>query len=197
MNQTPPAAGSRARLVVLAVIVLVAAFLGVMAGNAYLEWRSNRAMAERVEQAKSGQASRLHPGDLLPDVPVVAIDGMATGMQAFARDGDLIVLFIATDCEPCAEAVAVWNRETPESGTPRVVGVCANDVDYARVYAQKSGFRFPLLCDTAAVFAEEYAMDIIPSVIGVRRGGRIAYIRHGIGQGFTLSDAITALREAP
>lgn len=187
---------SKTWLVLIAVGILLMSFLGVMVGTRFVEWKHDRGMADRVELAKSGEASVLRPGQRLPDVDVVSVDGMSTGLLAFARDQNLIVLFVSVNCEPCTEAVQTWNASQEDYPGIRVVGVCDDDIEYARIYAQKTGFRFPLLCDTGRVFSEQYAMDIFPSVVGVGRGGTIAYVQHGIGEGFTLDDAVARLRDA-
>lgn len=193
MKTDSPNARTRTWLIVAAAALLVAGFLGVLAGNEFMEWRHRRAMTKRIEQARTGEASYLRPGDALPDVPVVGLDGTQTGLAALSRDQDMIILFISTDCEPCTKAVESWNKEWSGSGPPLVIGLCDNDVEYARVYANKTGFRFPLFCDSAHVLSEQHALDVFPSVIGVRQGGIVAYIQHGIGEGFTLDDAVESL----
>ncbi len=187
---------SRTWLVLVAVGTLLMSFLGVMAGNYYLEWRRSRSGEQSSSQAERPIEVNLHPGDRFPDVPIVSVDGMSTGTLPFARDRDAIYVFLALDCEPCVAAIQEWNRfELPQTA-PRLIGICDDDLETARNYAREAALRFPLLCDTGAVFHREYAMDVFPTVVGVRRGGQIAYVRHGLDD-FSIDDAIARLRNTP
>lgn len=179
---------SRGWLVVLAIGLLLAGFLGVMIAS--------RAIDDEPMSPIVDGTGVLGAGMLLPDVAVVAIDGMATGLLAFARDGDLIVWLLSADCGPCDSVVTSWSRQPAAPGSPRVVGVYSGPWEAARGHVRSLEPRFPLLCDTAQVFISQYAAMAYPTAIGVRRGGRIAYIRRGFDRAFGLAEAAAALRQS-
>ncbi len=178
---------SRGRLVVLAAGLLLAGFLGIMLAS--------QSVDEPRRPSEATEAGGLRPGTILPDIAVTATDGMETGLLAFARDGDLIVLLLSADCGPCDSVVAIWSREPKLPGLPRVVGVYSDKLDRVRSHTRYLAANIPLLCDTAQVLISRYAMMSYPIAIGVQRGGRIAYIRHGLAGDFDPAAAAEALRQ--
>ena len=175
--------------------ILLMAFLGVMAGNQYLRWRESTDLEQRLKSAAVGEGSALRIGQKLPDVDIVGTDGMSTNIQAFARDADLLVVFLSITCEPCTESVRSLVPPTEQSHV-RVIGICEDDVEYARVYVEKNEFPFAVYSDTGSVFFEQYAVSVFPTVLGVGRGGEIVFVKHGADPGFGYEDAIRLLRSS-
>ncbi len=130
----------------------------------------------------------------MPDVALVSLDGAVTSPAALSAQTDALILFLAIDCEPCTEVVQTWQPyadKFPEG--VRVYGICQDEAEYAKVYAEKTAFPFPLYCDTAMVFGNEFELNVYPTVVGVHRGGAIAFIRHGLRREFTLDQAVALL----
>lgn len=185
---------SKKVLVLLAIGVVVVSFLGVVAGTQFLSWRQERERQHRLEGLDSGEASKLRAGQKVPAVPLVGLDGSATSLVELCEATDALILFLAIDCEPCTEVVQTWHAYAgtfPEA--VQVYGLCQDEPEYARAYAEKTASPFPLYCDTASVFGSEFELNVYPTVIGVKRGGTIRFIRHGFRPEFTPDKAVALL----
>lgn len=184
---------SGARWVLAGVGILLMAFLGVMAGNQYLSWRESSDLQDRLEDAAAGEGSALRIGQQLPSVAIVGAEEVTSDVTSFSKDSDCIIVFLSITCEPCTKSVQAFG-EGARSGDIRVVGICEDDVEYAKVYAQKNAIPFPVFSDTGSVFFEQYGVNVFPTVVGVSRGGEIAFVRHGADTGFDFGDAVKLLR---
>lgn len=180
-------------LVLAAAGILIVAFIGVMAGNKFLSWRESTNLEQRLEKAEAGQASALRAGQRLPAVDIVGTDGMSTNVLAFTRDGDLILMFVSITCEPCTESVRSFGTAAKQDQV-RIIGICEDEVEYAKVYVDKNAIPFAVYTDVNSVFFEEHGISVFPTVIGVRRGGDIAFIKHGADSDFEFEDAVELLR---
>ncbi len=184
---------SGARWVLAGVGTLFMAFLGVMAGNQYLSWRESADLQDRLADAAAGESSALRPGQQLPSVTIVGTEGVTTDILSFSRDADLFIVFLSISCEPCTESVRAFGEGT-RNGEIRVVGVCEDDVEYANVYAEKNAIPFSVFSDTGSIFFEQYGVNVFPTVVGVHRGGEIAFVRHGADSGFGYDEAVKLLQ---
>jgi peroxiredoxin len=185
---------SKKALLFIAVGVVLVSFLGVLAGTRFLSWQQERDRHQRIEGLDRGEGSKLRAGQTMPDVLLVGVDGTTTSPSELSSQGSALLLFLAIDCEPCSEVVQTWHpyaSRLPQD--VRVYGICQDEVEYARVYAEKSGFPFPLYCDTAMVFGNEFELNVYPTVIGVHQGGTIKFIRHGFQPEFTPDKAVALL----
>ena len=131
----------------------------------------------------------------MPDVDIIGTNGMSTNIQAFSRDADLILVFLSITCEPCTESLRAFGASA-EGGQVRVIGICEDDVEYAKVYVAKNAIPFAVYSDTGSVFFEKYGVHVFPTVVGVHRGGDIAFVKHGADPSFGYEDAIHLLRDA-
>jgi len=157
--------------------------------------------APRTETA-AGEPARptsLQAGGVFPSVTLLTLEGEAVTTTDLAGDGDAVVMFVSLGCETCEALLGVWNRERdripPEV---RVFAITEEEPAFAKAFAEKNAFPFPLYCDDRGIFATEYKVAIFPSVVGVS-SGKVAFIGKPVTPDFTPDKAvgaITAVRQA-
>lgn len=190
MTDQYPRLGART-LVLIAVGVILMAFLGVLGGNAFMDWQLKRRDAQKLEGLNKGESSRLRTGDTFPDIALVGVDGLSTSTSALNANGKTLHLFLSVGCEPCTEAVQIWSDHINDLPSEiAVVGITKDHPVVARGYAERYQIPFPIYCDTNAVLDSVYDLNIYPTVVGTAQGGRIAFIHHGFDPSFTPEKAV-------
>lgn len=165
--------------------VFIMGFLGTLAGTAVTAWRERQQRERRLAGLHQGESTGLRAEAPFPVVDVLDLDGSPVSTEDLVGTGEAIIFFVSIGCERCTDAVLAWGKgidRLPDD--VQVFGLCDDELEYVRVYAEKTGFAFPLYCDSEAVFSERYDVNVFPSVVGVS-GGVISFVRHGIGEGFT------------
>jgi len=158
------------KTIILIVGVLVAAFLGVIGATEYLEWRKLSHFEKKTKGLETGESTLLRQGNKFPVVELVELDGYSTNSQKLNEGTNILYLFLSVGCDPCTEAIASWIKfqgQIPDN--VKIYGLCEDDVDYTKVYIAKTGFPFPVYCDTGHTFSVRYDMDVYPSAVGVGR----------------------------
>lgn len=194
--QTESSFSSKTLLIILALAVVVS-LIGVYAGTSFLGWRQKQANSAKLEGLDKGEGSKLRAGESIPEIPLIALDGTTSSTSLLSADTDVLLFFVAINCEPCTEAVTSW-YPLADQIPPNITtyAICQDDVEYARVYADKTEMIFPVFCDTARTFDRQFDVNIYPTVIGVRKGGTIAFIKHGFDTSFDPVTASTMLMSA-
>jgi peroxiredoxin len=181
---------TKRNVTILLTAVIVVAIFGALAGNGLLAWQQQRANAAKLAGLEAGESSRLRAGDPIPEIELLTLDGNATTTTELSADQDLLLFFVAINCEPCTEAVTSWFPLADHVPSHiAIYAVCQEYAEYARVYVDKTGMIFPTFCDTARTFDNKYDLNIYPTVVGIRAGGTIAFIKHGFDTEF---DPMTA-----
>jgi peroxiredoxin len=181
--------------VLLIVGVAAAAFLGVLAGTEYIEWRKAGHYQNKVDSLQAGESSLLRQGDAFPVVELVGLDGTATDTRAVSNGRYVLYLFVAVGCEPCTEALQAWaDHQADLPADIKIYGLSEDKLEAVRAYVQQIGFAYPVYCDTNYMFSSEYDMNIYPSIIGTRPEGTIAFVQHGISRDFSVSEAVKRLK---
>lgn len=136
----------------------------------------------------------LHPagvGQDAPDwtLPLVA-NGTATSDDATRmRLGDLrgqpvLLDFWATWCEPCRVQAPIIDqvaRRWRDRGLV-VVGVDTDGPDQGdpKAFAASRGLTYPIVQDRGGAAARAYAVDALPTLVVISRGGKVVAIRTGV-----------------
>ena len=185
-------------LAFLLVAIVIMSGLGVLSGRRIAAWRAERAHEAEVGRLHRGEASKLRSGDVFPHVELVGPGGRGTTTTAMLLGQDALVLFVARDCDPCTQAVLNWSPylENGSSGSPVIIAIAAGSVDDVAAYANETGLPFPVFADTQDVFRNQFELHNVPTVIGVRANGTMAFVRHGISEDFT-PEAAKALMLGP
>lgn len=174
------------KTIILLAGVLIAAFLGMLGATEYLEWRKHSRFQKKIGGLEKGESTSLRQGLIFPDIELVGLDGTSINSQKLSENVNVLYLFLSIGCDPCTEAVQSWvNAKRDIPGNVRIYGLCEDDVDYTKVYVTKTGFPYPVFCDTAHVLSTRYDMNVYPSAVGVRQDGTIAFVKHGIGKDFS------------
>jgi peroxiredoxin len=91
--------------------------------------------------------------------------------------------------------IETWRKEADGlPGDVQIVAVLDEDVDFARKWQEKTGFMFPLFCDTRSAFSRQHDMNVYPTVVGVSPEGRVKFVMRAATPLFTPARAAAALK---
>ncbi len=139
----------------------------------------------------------IRPGTTFPNVSLTTLDGRTLGADELLLGKQSLVLFASTTCEACHELIETWSKEADGlPGDVQIVTVLDEDVDFARKWREKTGFMFPLFCDTRSAFSQEHDMSVYPTVVGVSPEGRVKFVMRAATPLFTPARAAAALKQA-
>ena len=177
-------------MIIYAAVVMVVAFVGVVAGNWFVEWRRGSSDGPSIEGWLADNRSALLMGDEFPNEEVMALDGTIDSTGNLVRGSKTLVLFLSPGCKPCEMAIEMYKEEFDQlSPEVRVIGLCTGDTTEARAYQAETGFPFPMYCDQYYLFAQQYDVSQFPSMAGVTADGRVSFLVHGFRDDFKLADA--------
>lgn len=183
-------------LVLYSLLVLVVAFIGVVAGNWFVEWRRGRAHVPPLEDWVSHNPSLLEMGKPFPNEAVINLQGGVDSTRTLMAGSKTVILFVASGCEPCARAVEMWKNEADELPADlRVIGIAAGDTAEVAKYKSETGFPYPIYCDAQYLFAQQYDLRSFPSMVVVDGDGNVAFVLAGFRDGFHIQDAYDLLSE--
>ena len=154
----------------------------MVAGAGVLGWR-----LAAVSDGEAGEGADLRP----PDVRLAALAGGSIGFDDF--DGQVVVVdFWASWCGPCrlqAKILAPLHEEY--GGRAQFLAVNLGE-DRATVdrYVAKNAFPYPVLMDPAERLGVDLSIYALPTVMVLDRTGRIAFLRPGISDRPTLTEAL-------
>ena len=192
----------RKTLIAIALVAAVAVMIiaGNRVGHEVAHRREQSEMARRISRADSGEATALRAGNPFPSVDLI-VEEDSVGVtahidsRAMVAGREALVFFVASNCEPCTEAVQRWSESVADlPGGVLLFGVIDGTPEERRAYVAVNDVAFPVLSDSADVFGREYGMEAYPTVVAVDASGTMMFVRHGIGEGFTPTVAVELLR---
>lgn len=170
--------------------VLVAAFLGMFGASEFMHWREQAKYDQKMAGLETGESSLLRQGEKFPEIELTALDGTTISSQTLSDGSNALYLFLSVGCDPCTQAIEHWTKfqgKIPDN--VKIYGISEDDIEYVKIYINKTGFPFPVYCDSKQELSSKYEMNIFPSAIGVSAAGTIAFIRHGIDDKFSPLEA--------
>ena len=160
----------------------VAALMIVGAG--VLGWR-----LAGVANGETGDGAALRP----PDVRLAALEGGQVGLRDF--EGEIVVVdFWASWCGPCRlQAKILAPMHEALDGQVQFLAInLGEDQQTVERYVAKNGFPYPVLMDPEERLGVDLQIYALPTVMILDRAGRIAFLRAGISDRPTLTDALEA-----
>jgi peroxiredoxin len=149
--------------------------------------------------SETPRVTSLQAGGLFPAVTLLTLEGEPVSTTELIGEGSAVVMFVSLGCETCEALMGVWNRDRARIPPDfSVFAITEEEPAFAKAFAEKNQFPFPLYCDDRGIFATEYKVAIFPSSVGVS-GGKVAFIGKPVTPDFTPDKAvgaITAVRQA-
>ena len=154
----------RARKTVLAVLVLLLAAVTI--------WSSLQNIELRKQVALGGHS--LRRGDYAPPFELRTLDGQLLGLKEF-RGRQIIAIYFSPYCDQCEMEAAMWRcfHEVSQTTGSLVIGVSDSDPKALGAFMQKHMLGFPVLLDTAQVFARTYEVEATPTIIRIDSKGEL------------------------
>jgi peroxiredoxin len=176
--------------------IIVVAFVGVVLGNWFVQWRqaSNVPPRPTLGDWPVVNKSLLNPGERFPSEELLDMDSNTVMMDSVIAGRNTLVLLLSPGCEPCAVAIDDWKEEA--ESLPRdllVICLAGGDLADIRAYRSERDIPFPLYCDPYMVYTQQYDLVIFPTVVGVNNAGQVALVWHGYGGEHGLADYYGAI----
>jgi len=186
---TKNASLSKKAMILYGLAIIAVAFIGVVAGNWFVQWRQERPPEVTPETWEISNRSMLNKGDLFPDEQLVNMEGDTVMAASIFGGRKNLVLFIATGCEACGMAIDSWKKDVDDLPADVFVwGMGVGGVDGLRAYKEETGFPFPVYCDIDIMYPQQYDLGTFPTVIGLDAEGKVALIMQGYSQKYGLQD---------
>jgi len=180
---------SKKAMILYGLAIIAVAFIGVVAGNWFVQWRQEKPVEITLENWEINNSSALKKGDLFPDEQLVSLEGDTVMATSIFGGQKTLILFIATGCHACGMAVESWKKEVDNLPADVLVwGIGVGAVDGLRAYKESTGFPFPLYCDVDIMYAQQYDLSTFPSVVGLDTDGKVAVIMQGFAHEYGLND---------
>lgn len=176
---------SRTSLIIYALAVLIAAFVGILLGNWYINSHQAEAFERQIGKHPYSTAL-LGSGDAFPSIELIDPDGMPVNTISLIEGHKSLIVMLSPGCEPYALIIDDWKENIDRIPSDLKV---ITDPRRAFRYWDKIGAPFPLYCDTAHKLSSVYGLEAYPTVIGIDDVGQIAFMVEGWREHFSFGDA--------
>lgn len=126
-------------------------FLLAAAVIGYAAWSmasQNRALIESLADLRrpGDLQDQIGPGDTLPDVPLVGLDGKEVTMAQLARRARVVAV-LTTTCPFCEQSLAAWEEvaEQLDALGMGFAGISLHSAELTQAYAREHEIGWPLL----------------------------------------------------
>jgi peroxiredoxin len=136
-----------------------------------------------VPPADAGAAT-----DRPADFPLLTLDGRQVTLNRFLGKQPVLLVFWATWCPECREAVPLINalHEGSIGGRVQILGINYRESREKVASAVKAhGIRYPVLLDDGGKLARGYGIVGIPTYLLIGRDGTIIYRKHVLPADFS------------
>jgi peroxiredoxin len=157
--------------------IVLAVFLGIVAGQYFNEWRMKRAQEKLL---KENPPITLLEGDILPNFTFATLDGKEEGIYQLLQYDKAVLMLMSTSCGFCAKEIEKWKAELatlPED--VQLIGISADSLSKLVSYSQEKQISFPMLCDMAGKFFEQYQVKSFPVLVLVDANKKVVKIMSG------------------
>lgn len=187
MGENPGISVKAAVLYGLAIIVV--AFIGVVLGSWFVEWKQSRNLPAAVglDEWQSINRSLLKEGDPFPVEELLDMDSNVVTTDSVIPGKKTLVLFLSPGCEPCAMAIEAWKKSVDTAPEDlALIGIAAGDLADVRAYRDQHEIPFPVYCDSYMLYAQQYEITAFPTLIGLNEAGQVKLVWHGYNDRYTL-----------
>ncbi len=149
-------------------------------------------IARKVEsfEAEPDRASFI--GNPAPFFSLTSLDGRRYSLESL-RGKPILLNFWASWCVPCRLEMPLleeFHREWASQGLV-VLGVNDEAPEIARRFLEEQGYTFPTLADETNAAGRAYAVESIPTTVGIDKTGRVAFQHAGAQSKKELLEALT------
>lgn len=145
---------------------LIVGFIGVMAGNWFINWRQAEAKAEYSKRYNSQNSITLKQNDIFPEISLINSDGYIVSSHDILKGQNTAIMFISPSCHSCAEAVEMWStffdKLPPDF---QVIAITPAYLADANEYLAGHDFPYPFFCDTGYVLIKDYGVNRYPGIM--------------------------------
>ncbi len=173
------------------IAIIVVAFIGVVLGNWFVEWRRGSQVTPlpELENWQAQNNSSLRFGDAFPNEELLDLDSNSVTIDSLIAGKKVLVFMISPGCGPCGQAMKKWGAEVDELPEDvLLMAIAIGDVVEMRAYRDKIGIPFPIYCDLFMLYTQQYDLTTFPSIIGLDDEGKVAFVWHGYSQRYSLMD---------
>ncbi|UCE25366.1 MAG: redoxin domain-containing protein [Candidatus Zixiibacteriota bacterium] len=177
-------------IVLYGIAIIVVAFIGVLAGNWFVQWRSGQQSGYSPESWEMANRSLLRKGELFPNENVTDLDSNIVNTESLLAGHKTLILLISPGCEPCEMAIKDWIDDADGVAAEySVLGIGVGEVEDIRAYKEKTSFPFPLYADVDYLYPQQYDLISFPTMIGLNEESKVALVLHGYREDVSLTDA--------
>ena len=124
-------------------------------------------------------AETLAPGDAMPALPVVGLDGTATTLGRLRGEGPLVLMVWCSACHSCRGAEGAFDALASDvAGKIPVYALASNPketADAVRARQKESKLTFPVVLDRDAAAADAFGVTCTTTVLVIAKDGTLAY----------------------
>lgn len=171
--------------------IVLAVFLGIVAGQLFNQWRMDRAQAKYL---KENPPITLKEGDIVPNFSFVTLDGQEQKLYDKLKYDKGIVLLMTTSCDFCAKEIEKWKQERQDlpSGV-QLLAISPDSLDRLVTYAADKGIDFTMLCDKDGKFVEQHEVKSFPVLLLVDENKKVVKIFSGFDPKLEIKDYVKTL----
>lgn len=171
--------------------IIVVAFIGVVLGNWFVQWRQAKSEPQlvKLEDWQTVNRSLLRPGERFPSEELIDMDSNTVFVDSLIAGKQTLVLFLSPGCKPCSMAIDMWKKEidrVPDGSS--VIGIGGGDLADVKAYATELDIPFPVYCDTYMLYTQQYDLVVFPTIVGLNEAGQVTLVWHGFRDSYGLSD---------
>ena len=171
--------------------IILAVFLGIVAGQYFNEWRMKQAQEKLM---KENPPTTLKEGDIIPNFTFATLDGKEEGIYQLLQYDKAVLMFMSINCGFCAKEIEKWKAEMatlPED--VQLIGISADSLSKLVSFSQEKQISFPLLCDMAGKFFEQYQIKSFPVLVLVNQNKKVVKIMSGYDPKTKVKDYVKTL----
>lgn len=171
--------------------VVLAVFLGIVAGQYFTQWRMEKAQAKFLAEHP---ATTLKPGDLIPNFSFVTLDGKEQKLYEQLQYDKAILFFLTTTCGYCAQEIQMWKQQM--ASLPKgiqVIAISNEPLDKLINFSREKELPFALFCDQGGKFFEQYKVNSFPVMVLVDGKMKVVKVLSGYDPKLEVKDYVKTL----